>query len=171
MKTIGLTEYFGSGWNFLDLLRILLQMACIFVQIFVPHHPHLQMKFFAYLTLVSWISFLSYLRYFSETRILIQYISASISSMISFMLVIFIMLVGFTMSYVVMEGHEFSLTEFANGFHSQYLVLFGDFGELPINNFFEWTLFLTASLFIPLVMLNLLIAIISEAHAGVVENQ
>lgn len=51
---------------------------------------------------------LSYLRYFAETRILIQYISASVGSMVSFMLVILIMLIGFSMAYTVMEGYTFS---------------------------------------------------------------
>jgi len=168
-----MTEYLGSGWNFLDLMRICLQMVCIVVQLLDPDNENkkLQQQTFAYLTLASWISFLSYLRYFAQTRILIQYISASIGSMVSFMLVIGIMLVGFSMSYIFLAGKELTIHEFALGFHHQYLVLFGDFGELPINTVFEWTLFVTASLFIPLVMLNLLVAIISEAHAGVVENQ
>lgn len=167
-------EYLSSGWNFLDLSRIILQFVCIVLQLIFPHEAHeagIQQQAYAYLTLISWISMLSYLRYFSETRILIQYISASVGSMISFMLVILIMLTGFSMAYTVMEGYEFTAMQFCHAFHAQYLVLFGDFGDLPLNNFFEWTLFLAASLFIPLVMLNLLIAVISEAHAGVVENQ
>jgi len=168
-----MSEYLGSGWNFLDLMRICLQMVCIVVQLSDPNDENkiLQQQTFAYLTLASWISFLSYLRYFAQTRILIQYISASIATMVSFLLVIFIMLVGFSMTFIALAGKDFTITEFALGFHSQYLVLFGDFGGLPINTFMEWTLFLTASLFFPTVMLNLLIGLISEAHAGVVENQ
>jgi Na+-translocating ferredoxin:NAD+ oxidoreductase RnfE subunit len=49
--------------------------------------------------------------------------------------------------------------------------MFGDFGEVDHGkNFFTYSFFLVASLFIPLVMLNLLIAIISEAYAGIADN-
>jgi hypothetical protein len=51
------------------------------------------------MTLCSWISFLQYLRFFEQERILIAYILASVNAMIPFMLIIVIMLTAFTLTY------------------------------------------------------------------------
>jgi hypothetical protein len=132
---------------------------------------------FSLITLTSWISFLQYLRFFEKTRILIAYISASARAMIPFMLIIVIMLATFTLTHFqIMRKIELQHPELfeespkiQDVFIMQYKLMYGEFFDTQTTT--EYILLLGASLLVPLLMLNLLIAIISEAHAEVVENK
>ena len=56
-----------------------------------------------------------------------------------------------------------------------YKVMFGDFEELEdgvkSGGTIGWALYFLVTVMIPLVMLNLLIAVISETHSRVMEHQ
>ena len=98
-----------------------------------------------------------------------EYITASLKSMIPFMVVVVIMLTAFSLALAFAHGREtISPATFFPIMQEQYLALFGEFYE-PISPF-DWMVLLIMSLIMPLTMLNLLIAIISEAHANVQEN-
>jgi hypothetical protein len=133
------------------------------------------------MTLVSWISFLQYLRFFEDERILIAYILASVKAMIPFMAIIVIMLTAFTLTYFQVMRDSFldeDLEHVAVSpliiftlFLEQYKLMYGDFGGLETNTAFDYGLLIIATILVPLLMLNLLIAIISEAYAELAENK
>jgi hypothetical protein len=112
---------------------------------------------------------LGYLRFFEQPRIFMTYITASLKSMIPFMVVVVIMLTAFSLALAFSRGREtVSLATFVPVMQEQYLALFGEFYDAPDG--FEWMILFIMSLIMPLTMLNLLIAIISEAHANVQQN-
>jgi hypothetical protein len=150
----------------------------------VQFYSEFENYFFALTTLTSWISFLQYLRFFEDTRILIAYITASARAMIPFMLIIVIMLATFTLTHfqlmrkIAMKSEDLQAIDnvkMQDVFIMQYKLMYGEFYDFALESetgtTTEYLLLLTASLLVPLLMLNLLIAIISEAHAEVVENK
>jgi hypothetical protein len=92
-------EWASSFWNWLDLLRILTQIWFIVMSIMGEEYDIMMLNSLTIMTLCSWISFLQYLRFFEQERILIAYILASVNAMIPFMLIIVIMLTAFTLTY------------------------------------------------------------------------
>jgi cellobiose-specific phosphotransferase system component IIC len=101
-------EWASSIWNWLDLLRLSLQILYIIENLshirrdedeLTPLQERRDLAIFAYLTLISWICLTNYLRYFSKYRVLIEYIKQSFEAVIPFMLVTFIMLSAFSLSY------------------------------------------------------------------------
>jgi hypothetical protein len=56
-------------------------------------------------------------------------------------------------------------------FLEQYKLMYGDFGDIETKSVFDFVLLIIATIMVPLLMLNLLIAIISEAYAELAENK
>jgi hypothetical protein len=65
----------------------------------------------------------------------------------------------------LVQGHEFDIY-----FENQYKLMFADFGAFENRDFFTVALLILATILVPLVFLNLLIALISDAFAVVSEN-
>ena len=89
--------------------------------------------------------------------------------MASFFLIVCIIVVAFTYSFALLEYNDddalrINFPELYKSFIVQFNVMYGDFSELNDENFGipEFILFFSVTLFVPLVMLNLLIAVISE---------
>jgi len=77
---------------------------------------YLEQKSFAFLTLLSWVAVLKYLRLFNFSRTIVQFIIASIIAMVPFMVVILIMLLGFSLSAVVRNGQDMTMHNFTEAF-------------------------------------------------------
>jgi hypothetical protein len=148
---------------------------------------------FAIMTLFAWVGFIQFLRYFKPTRILTAYAKASLGAMIPFLPIVFILLMAFSLTFWIHEsafylGHGLDCDEecleldhnlsddyiqgheLGDYFENQYMLMFGDFANFKNRDAFSLTLLLLATLIVPLVFLNLLIALISEAFAIVSEN-
>ena len=92
--------------------------------------------------------------------------------MIPFMFIIVILIMGFAWTYNLKDGfEEATISNLNSGFMTQWKVTMGDFGEFDTAEFdkFELTLFILLSLIMPLIFLNLLVAILSEAHGNVMD--
>jgi uncharacterized paraquat-inducible protein A len=129
---------------------------------------------FAYLTLVSWLTFIGNLRYFARTRILLEFIKQSALVMIPFGAITLLMLLAFALTFTFIRGGRLSLTDsstFTQMVQLLYKSMYGDFEEFTTHSGLEYLLFFLVTVIIPLLLLSLLIAIISEAHQTVVENQ
>lgn len=117
----------------------------------------------AALNLVSWIRSLSYLRLFQRTRALIRLIVEVCVDMIPFFIVLLVAMTGFTITFYTLQPAPY---EFSEALKNNYRLMFGDFDPgnyTPAN----WILFIISSAFLPLVMLNMLIAIMSDTYARV----
>ena len=134
-------------------------------------------------TLFMWFKFLYFFRIFEPTAYLIRMIVTVIASMKYFFLVLAVTIIGFGNAFLVIAmgnpkyEDEENNPRFIEGFMESmlfsYRMVLGDFDTtqfgqvgLPLLYFF----FLTFTVFNMIVMLNLLIAIISDAYASVVQN-
>ena len=115
----------------------------------------------AFLNLISWVRALSYLRVFQKTRVFIALLVQVMIDMIPFMIVLIGALLGFTFSYRALTRYSFNASIKHN-----YRVMFGDFDTDDYTNA-EWFFFIFSSCLMTLIMLNMLIAIMSDTYAKV----
>jgi len=131
-------------------------------------------------TFFMWIKLLYFMRIFRNTGYLIRMIIVVISDMRSFLLVLLIGLIAFGSSFLcIARGNEdVGANVFTSGFVDSiiyvYNIILGGFDtgdyEGSIAFALVITLFLLCTVFNMIVMLNLLIAIISESFANVNSN-
>lgn len=85
--------------------------------------------------------------------------------MIPFLIVLFLSVVGFSVSYMALpENDEFSMIDSVK---HNYRLMFGDFDLQDDISNSGWILFVVSSCLMTLVMLNMLIAIMSDTYARV----
>jgi ABC-type taurine transport system ATPase subunit len=79
------------------------------------------------------------------------------------------MLLAFALAYCVKDAQELSFHVFLVHFNEQYRALHGNFSEeiLPEESVFDFTLFFGLTMLQPLILMNLLIAIIAVAHGRI----
>ena len=142
-------------WNLLDYARIAFQTTYIFNK---------KLSTFGWLTLMSWLSFLKYLRMFKDLRIFIQLVMESISSARWFIIVLGIMLIGFTNT-----TRASSDSDFVSSLKHQYINLYGEFDTDAYDNH-AWGFFGISTFATTIVMMNLLIAIISDRFEKVMNS-
>lgn len=118
------------------------------------------------LNLISWFRALSFLRFFKSTRVLIRLIVEVVIDMIPFMVVLMFMLLAFSLSFSALTD---SNTNFLTDLGGNYRIMYGDF-DLDSYDAALWVLFILASLIMPLVMLNLLIAIMSDTYDRIMQD-
>lgn len=172
-------EYFGNGWNLMDIVRILLQIGVILCHFLVDNtqNAYLYSDLKALVILMSWFSFLGSLRIFPSMRDLIQQVVSGVEAMSSFLVVLFVLLIGSTMT---MWSKKLSLErpfageapplnriwmQFVEELISQVKLAFGEINTEDPQSFNWVTLVITAILlfFTTLLLMNVLIGIISES--------
>ena len=132
----------------------------------------------AIVSFFMWMKFLYFLRIFKETGYLIRMIIEVIKDMRNFFLVLLITVAAFGDSFsTIALGNTNEKDVFTTGFFDgliyTYRMILGDFDTTSFGNVaapLVMALFLLCTVFNMIVMLNLLIAIISDSYARVTAN-
>jgi len=124
-----------------------------------------------------WIKFLYFLRVFDTTGYLIRMIIDVIRDMRAFMIILLVTIIAFANSFFSISEANLEEDKFVSGFLDSifftYRLSLGDWDTESMGQkaqFFVWLLFVLCTVFNLIVMLNLLIAIISETFANVNSN-
>jgi len=122
-----------------------------------------------------WLKFLYFFRIFDQTSYLIRMIVVVVIDMRHFLLVLLFMIIGFGNAFLVIalgntNEEVIFVDSYINSILYSYRMVLGDFatdafGEVGVP--LVWILFLVFTIFNMIVMLNLLIAIISDSYARV----
>lgn len=157
----------------MDYIRIFLQLLFV-----INKEP--SPDTFAFLTMISWLGFMSYLRRFKALRIFIQLLVACITASSMFLVVLTIMLIAFTNTFyvkamltaeavdpLVIHTH---LAIFIESMKLQYRGMFGDFEPDDYDKQTNWPFFIVGSFLTTIVMMNLLIAIIGDEFEKVMTS-
>ena len=128
---------------------------------------------FTLLVLVSFVALLQYMRLFKNYRALIKLIIECADACIDFLTVSFVLLTGLAFSTYYREiiNQDLEVISFSQHGYSMLMTVLGDFELASENNnsFVMYFVFIFACLAILIVMMNLLIGIISEKLAEVLE--
>jgi WD40 repeat protein len=152
-----------NAWNILDLARILVAYYYYSNQIF---YEDLQYSALELLTLCWWVRAVGYFRLFNKYRYLLRVIMEIIKDMIPFFLILFTSTIGFAMLLCVSQSD----ISFYNAFVNVYLLDQTDF-VFDMDSIENILVFFMASLLNPIIMLNLLIAIMGDTYDRVQEDQ
>lgn len=182
----GLT-YFNSIWNLIDLVPPLIQITILVLEIngnldefkskskegdpSVELNRQVLATLMSITTLCLWLKFLYFFRIFESTGFLISAILGVIVDMKFFLLILLVALLAFGDSFKVMSLANSGDDQFISGgvagaFFYSYRVALGDFDTDSfgtVGTLYCIILFILNTLFTTIIMLNLLIAIISEA--------
>ena len=162
-------------WNMIDLGRCCLNFyysigKILFLQSAVykagtEDVPEYYDYLLAILTFLVWFRILSLLRLFQKTRALIRLILEVCKDMYAFVIVLTIALVGFAITYgILLDGEESK--NFSSQINHTFLLMNGDFNYDDYTKPL-WVMFVIATVFMPLIMLNLLIAIMGDTFERV----
>lgn len=173
--------YLTSIWNFIDIIPpigIFLMLIANIISSFVDIDNTIERSIQAIATFFMWFKLLYFLRIFKNTGYLIRMVIVVTYDMRFFLLVLLITIAAFGDSMLSMSlgnpiGDQRFIGSFTEALTFTYRMVLGDwesseFGEVGVP--LVWILFLLCTLFNMIVMLNLLIAIISETFAKVNEN-
>jgi hypothetical protein len=131
----------------------------------------LEGELFGLVLIISWVSLLQYLRVIKDFRFLIYLIVECVKSINYFMLIWCILLFGF--SQALFWRVEYSLEgeqTYWQRFIGVIYITFGDFHETDLfNSGFDWVFFFVNLFIICIVMMNLIIGILSERLADILE--
>jgi len=127
-------------------------------------------------SMILWMKFLYYLRTQKQFGYLIRMITQVIKDMIPFLIVMLVLIIAFSESIYSIDNNKFSEEHtFGTYFDALTFVFFNAMGELNMEGFekdaLAWTLFFLCAMINLIVMLNLLIAIISETYDKVASTQ
>lgn len=158
-------SYFSEFWNNFDLLRSVFLVYYTWDYLTSDKKEEdIQEQFrylLAILVFLSYFRALSFLRLFQKTRVFIRLLVETTSDMIPFMVVLISSMIGFSLTYQTMTG-----SPVIQSLQYNYRLMFGDFQiEDEVSDI--WILFVVASTLMPLIMLNMLIAIMSDTYARV----
>lgn len=130
---------------------------------------------FTLLVLVSFVGLLQYFRLLSKYRALIKMIIECTKESLTFIVVLLVLLVGFTLAtyfrQILYHGEE--ETGLASHTYATFMTALGDFESQTetLNSIVLYFIFVASTVLILIVMMNLLIGIISEKLAEVLEQK
>ncbi|CDW79294.1 wd-40 repeat protein [Stylonychia lemnae] len=181
MVRSGLKGYFDSIWNYTDITGFMLLYVGVLGPLILTVN---ESDFFSQsIIMIDNITVMclllrgmSHLRIFSNLRYLINMIVEIIKDMSSFSILLIYWMIGFNLMFYSfkyqneMNGQEnksfnqdISSSVFFTELQQTYKLSFGDFDTEGFNGF-QWALFVISSFFIPLVLFNLIIAIMGDTY-------
>jgi hypothetical protein len=163
-------KYIRDVWNILDVARIMLSYVLIYYQQNGDESVILEQM----LTILYWARAVTYFRIFDKTRYLIRMIIETFGDIVPFLLIFFTATFTFALLFFITTQSDSLAVTFVNA----YKLNFNDFsGFLSDNwstqdlNAIFWVIFFISSIMNPIVLLNMLIAIMSDTYDRVQEDQ
>ncbi|CDW88872.1 wd-40 repeat protein [Stylonychia lemnae] len=173
--------YIAQMWNYIDLIAPLGVVIIQIIQFLEINDYQINEDFnrsiLSISTLFMWIKLLYVMRIFKNTGYLIRMLIEVVSDMGIFLLLLLITILAFGDSFLRLSNGNSEDSQFIEHFFYAglyvYRMILGDwdtdtFGEISLP--LVWILFVMCTIFEMIVMLNLLIAIISDTYAHVAEN-
>ncbi|CDW81552.1 wd-40 repeat protein [Stylonychia lemnae] len=173
----GIKNHFDNIWNFTDMIAYtLFYFSCIRNFMEIQNKAHLIIS-----TLIDNVTLIclllrgmSHLRIFSSLRYFNNMIIEIIRDMASFTIILIYWIVGFSlMFYLFTFERDYDYEEsfdiynsvliFVNSLQFTYKLSFGDFDTTEFSSQ-QWILFIISSFFIPLVLFNLIIAVMGDTY-------
>ncbi|CDW75916.1 UNKNOWN [Stylonychia lemnae] len=170
--------YLSSVWNYLDIITPVIILTLLTINGFnIDISRNSQRIFQAIGVFFMWFKFLYFFRIFKSFGYLTRLIILVVYDMRHFMVVLFITLVAFSDSFLTLSNGNEENDQFVHGFYDSiiytYRIILGDFNVEKFGSVgtqLVYGLFILCTMFNTIVMLNLLIAIISETFETVKEN-
>jgi hypothetical protein len=161
-------DYFKDFINWIDLTRFALIIYCIY-DINNPLTDNFK-DVYAIMFVLVWFKLIKYLQVFDATRYLTRMMFDVVADLGTFILILLLVILAYAQITISIEDSGDAKT-FDELSRQAYVLAFGDFGGFDTFTFVKFMVFVIFSFVVPLVMMNLLIAIISDSYAVITSNQ
>ena len=158
----GIKEYFQNVWNYLDTARAI--FLCMLAYEFQSGNYSSTL---IVLHMLSWARGISYFRVVTRTRYMINLITEVLKDVFPFLIISAYSTIAF--GYILMLM-AYSTNDFFSFFTLSYFINLGNF-SFPTYDAVQWTCFLIATVINPIVMMNLIIAIMGDTYDRVQEGK
>jgi hypothetical protein len=176
------SSYVSDPWNYIDFIRMSLCFVYIAMH-WAGFNKIYAEKVLVGLIFVTMVRGISYFRLFDNTRYMINLLRETIKDMKSFLILLTYSTYSFALIYFIMVNNvlkysaeatanpsSVEIKPFSEYIALSYLLSLGSFDTSGYGAF-EWVIFFFASVINPLIMLNLLIAIMGDTYSRVAEEQ
>ena len=168
-------EYLGSLWNYADFVPPLLLILIVLLDVFTTSQGKtvrsIRHAMQAFICFGMWVKVFYFLRIFRNTGFFVNMLIRVMYQIKVFGLLYVLILCAFAFTFYSMAPAGWGPMYFLN---QTYLIGLGadsmDYGDFPAPTFMH-LFYLLGTLTITIIMLNLLIAIISEAYEEVISSQ
>ncbi len=185
-------EHFTDPWNYLDIVPPVLIVTAEILNLFT-HNDEASLDYFRVVrTLYSitafamWLRLLYFFRIFEQTNFYIKMLISVVADMGQFMFIFVFTLLAFAHTFylffmnhngIVMEDGTVMSSEF-NSFSDAFIFSYNTvFGEYSLGNFnlyipwVAWVFFILETMWVVVILLNLLISIIGGTYGKVNDNK
>ncbi|CDW74119.1 wd-40 repeat protein [Stylonychia lemnae] len=168
--------YVGEIWNLLDIGRVaLITWYCFTALKNLSDDRHAldnnNKIVLGGLNILVFLRILPYFRLNQNSRVLIRLIIEVCKDMLSFTLLLILCVLGFAITFNIIESEHGDEQTLSSNLGQYYKLIFGDFDLLQEDaSNSSWLVFIVSSSFITLIMMNLLIAIMSDTYDRVMTD-
>jgi len=167
-------EYLKDPWNYLDWTPLVLIVVNCVRSLTEETYTSAFWRTQAFAAILMWFKFFYFLRSLDSTSYLVRIITNVAYDMIQFMVIFGMTVVGYADAFYsasnALPVEERFIGSYVDSLLYTYLLTLGEFGT---DNFdaLSWFLFISATIINLIIMLNLLIAVISETFANAGETK
>jgi len=171
-------DYFTSFWNIVDIIPPVFILLTVTLNVLDSYAfkvgAEVQVPLEALSTLFMWLKFLYFLRIYENFGYLIRIVQEVVVDMRFFLCVLLLTVFAFADAFLSISmanppDSRFT-TDFTDASLYVYRMILGDFDTSDfglVSTYMVWTLFVLCTVLNMIIMLNLLIAIISESFARI----
>lgn len=156
-----------------DISRAIFNYLYIFEFLF-PKVLTLPQETYAVISLFMWIKFLNYLTIFKPLRYLIKMLSEIMNDIQAFIIILFTAMLAYAQISYALQGNidssDSSYKSFTYELRFSYAFAYGELPSYKTTPWLEFFIFFLFSFFMPLVLLNMLVAIMGDSYARVQAN-
>ena len=156
-------------WNWSDILRVVLNFAYFVLLVGNFTNDEVNSAILTSIALTTFVKLTSIFSYFRDTRVLLRIFIEILRDMLPFFLFIVVTTLSIGIMYTsTLVPDELKNSSFLDNLEHAFLLDFGDF-NLDGYNYLRNIVFIFSTILVPLVLLNMLIAIMGDTYDKVKE--
>ena len=165
--SVGFRKYIRNYLNLLDFLRI-----CCVLLFLIDLGEDSEKILLTYIVLLCWIKLLLYLRMFNETRYFIYIVKCCARDIIPFLVILFYLNFAFAVCFFNLDSQKESRSydSFIEALVHSYILNFNSFSIGDYKDAKEWIVFVIATVINPLILMNMIIALLGNTYSMVKEK-
>lgn len=165
--SVGFRKYIKNYLNVLDFLRI-----CSVLLFLIDLGEDSEKILLTYIVLLCWIKLALYLRMFNETRYFIYIVKCCARDIIPFLVILFYLNFAFAVCFFNLDSQKEtrSYDSFIEALVHSYILNFNSFSIGDYKDAKEWIVFIVATVINPLILMNMIIALLGNTYSMVKEK-
>lgn len=164
------SSYFSNIWNIIDVLQLILIITLIPLKII---HSDIQFMILSCFSILLWIKFLYFARGFKKFGPFVNITIKMLKSTVNFLIMCSFIYFGFSQAFFILLGpYSYGYENIMNSLVSVFIIILGEFdmdvlyqSKFPVLSII---MFMIYSTIMTIIILNFLIAILSDVYSSMI---